>query len=351
MKVDHLLKQTCEWLRGTGPNSDIVMSSRIRLARNLEKIAFSHWATKKQEKETLDVLEQTLSRADMTNNNLNIRMNKIDDVDKQFLLERHLISREHIVRPDHKSVLIGDKEVISVMINEEDHLRQACFRPGLGLNDAWETLTELDDAIGSRLPLSYDSALGYVTACPSNMGTGLRASCLLHLPALVLTGRIQAVINELTGAALHARGFYGEGTTAFGDLFQISNVKTLGQTEAHLIRDVEHAIKEICAFEKREEENLMSADFRLKTEDLIYRAFGTLRSARALNFVEGMKYVSLVRLGLKLGKDLPLKLDDATSFFFLAQPGHLQMKSVRTRQTLSDEVLRADFFRGALKNL
>jgi protein arginine kinase len=236
------------------------------------------------------------------------------------------------------------------MINEEDHIRAACFRPGLALTEAWETLSRLDDDLAGRLAFSYNAQLGYVTACPTNMGTGLRASCLLHLPALVMTGKIQHVINELAQYGLTARGFYGEGTMALGDLFQISNVRTLGESESQLIKEVEQAVKEICLREKQEHQNIQESNLKLRAEDLISRSFGTLQWARTLNLAEGMKHVSLVRLGLKLRKQLPLKMDKVTSFFFLSQPVHLQIRSPRSRTPVSVESIRADYFRGELKN-
>ena len=175
MKIDYLLKQTCEWLKGTGPNSDIVMSSRIRLARNLEEVPFSHWANKKQEKETLELLSGAVSGVDSLKGGTLVPMAEIDDVDKQFLLERHLISREHIVHPEYKAVMIGDKEVISVMINEEDHLRIQVMQSGFNLQECWRIASRLDDALHKRVKFAFQQEWGYLTACPTNTGTGLRA--------------------------------------------------------------------------------------------------------------------------------------------------------------------------------
>ena len=198
MKIDSLLKQTCEWLRGTGPNSDIVMSSRVRLARNLEKQPFSHWATKKQEKETMDSLETALTGLDVMNGALHVHMNEVDDVDKQFLLERHLISREHIVQPESKAVIIGEKEIVSVMINEEDHLRIQVMQSGFNLQECWRIANRLDDSLHKKVKFAFNNDWGYLTACPTNTGTGLRASVMLHLPSLVMTKQINRVLQAIT---------------------------------------------------------------------------------------------------------------------------------------------------------
>jgi len=219
MKIDHLLKQTCEWLRGTGPNSDIVMSSRVRIARNLEKIPFSHWANKKQEKEALENLTKAVIAAEPMKSALMVSMAEIDDVDKQFLLERHLISREHIVHPEYKAVAIGDHEIVNIMINEEDHLRIQVIQSGFNLQECWRIASRLDDALQKRAKFAFTPEWGYLTACPTNTGTGLRASVMLHLPCLVMTKQITRVLQAITKLGMTARGLYGEGTEAEGNFF------------------------------------------------------------------------------------------------------------------------------------
>ena len=221
MNLDNLLKQTCEWLRGTGPNPDIVMSSRVRLARNIESLPFSHWANKKQERESMELLQSCVTSNDMLKSGHFVRMAEIDDVDKQFLLERHLISREHIVQPEFKAVVVGDKEVISVMINEEDHLRIQVMQSGFNLQECWRIANRLDDLLHKRIKFAFNTEWGYLTACPTNTGTGLRASVMLHLPSLVMTKQISRVLQAITKLGMTARGLYGEGTEAEGNFFQI----------------------------------------------------------------------------------------------------------------------------------
>ena len=348
MKVDHLLKQTCEWLRGTGPNSDIVMSSRIRLARNLEKLAFSHWATKKQEKETLESLERVLGGTEMTSSGLNIRMSEIDDVDKQFLLERHLISREHIVRPDYKSVMIGDKEVISIMINEEDHLRIQVMQSGFNLQECWRIASRLDDSLQKRAKFAFNSEWGYLTACPTNTGTGLRASVMLHLPALVMTKQISRVLHAITKLGMTARGLYGEGTEAEGNFFQISNQITMGSAEEDIIDNLERIIRQVTGHEENARKTLMKQN-REVLQDKIWRSNGTLRSAHIINTKETLGLLSMVRLGVDIGLISDIDRRAVNELFILTQPAHLQKIEGRILSSAQRDVKRANLIRRRLE--
>lgn len=350
MKVDHLLKQTCEWLLGTGPNSDIVMSSRIRLARNLEKLPFSHWATKKQEKETLENLEQALTRTEMTSNGLHVRMNEIDDVDKQFLLERHLISREHIVRPDYKSVMIGDKEVISVMINEEDHLRIQVMQSGFNLQECWRMASRLDDSLHKRAKFAFNPEWGYLTACPTNTGTGLRASVMLHLPALVMTKQISRVLHAITKLGMTARGLYGEGTEADGNFFQISNQITMGSAEEDIIDNLERIIRQVTGHEENARKTLMKQN-REVLQDKIWRSNGTLRSAHIINTKETLGLLSMVRLGVDIGLIGDIDRRAVNELFILTQPAHLQKIEGRLLSSAQRDVKRANLIRRRLEGL
>lgn len=334
------------WITATGDDQDgIVLSSRTRLARNFLGVPFPHHATAAQQKKSLENTFDAMKSSSVVSKSSAFQLSDLSQMERVFLMERQLISHEHAGKEGDIGLIVSPGENVSVMINEEDHLRLACFRPGLGLTEAWETLTQLDDEIASKLALSYNSGLGYITACPTNMGTGLRASCLLHLPALVITGKIQAVVNELTHSGLTARGFYGEGTTALGDLFQISNVRTLGQTEPQIIKDVEGSVREICALERRARQNIEDSEQKVRFEDQIGRSYGTMSGARLLSVVEGMKLVSLSRLGIKLKMDVPLSMEQATSLFFMSQPAHLKIRQGRGKSGVTDEQLRADFFR------
>ena len=347
-RIDHLLKQTCEWLSGTGPNSDIVISSRVRLARNLEKIPFAHWANKKQEKESLESLEQAVGAMDMMKNGLLVRMAEVDDIDKQFLLERHLISREHIVHPEYKAVMIGDREAISVMINEEDHLRIQVMQSGFNLQECWRIANRLDDSLHKRVKFAYSSEWGYLTACPTNTGTGLRASVMLHLPSLVMTKQISRVLQAISKLGMTARGLYGEGTDAEGNFFQISNQVTLGAAEEDIIDNLERIIRQVVGHEENSRKTLMKQN-REMLQDKIWRSNGTLRSAHIINTKETMNLLSLVRLGVDMGLIDDIDRRAVNELFILTQPAHLQKIEGRILSSAQRDVKRANLIRRRLE--
>lgn len=348
MKVDHLIRHTCEWLKGTGPNSDIVISSRVRLARNLEKQPFSHWATKKQEKETLELLEEASLSTELLHNALCVRMAEVDDVDKQFMLERHLISREHIMHPEFKSVIIGDKEVISLMINEEDHVRLQVMQSGFNLQECWRIANRLDDAIMKKAKFAFHSDWGYLTACPTNTGTGLRASVMLHLPSLVMTKQINRVLQAITKLGMTARGLYGEGTEAEGNFFQISNQVTLGSSEEDIIDNLERIIRQVIGHEENARKALMKQN-REVLQDKVSRACGTLKTAHIINTKETMTLLSMVRLGVDMGLLNEIDRRAVNELFILTQPAHLQKIEGRVLSSAQRDVKRANLIRRRLE--
>ena len=348
MSVDHLLKQTCEWLRGSGPNSDIVMSSRVRIARNLESAPFSHWANKKQEKEAMETLTQAVSGADMMKGSLCVPMAEIGDVDKQFLLERHLISHEHQLHPEYKAVVIGDKEVISVMINEEDHLRVQVMQSGFNLQECWRIADRLDNSLHKRVKFAFNPEWGYLTACPTNAGTGLRASVMLHLPALVMTKQISRVLQAITKLGMTARGLYGEGTDAEGNFFQISNQVTLGAAEEDIIDNLERIIRQVIGHEENARKTLMKQNREL-LQDKIARANGTLRNAYIMSSKEVTNLLSMVRLGVDMGLINDIDRRAVNELFILTQPAHLQKIEDRVLSSAQRDVKRASLIRRRLE--
>ncbi len=333
---------------GTGPNSDIVMSSRVRLARNIEATPFSHWATKKQEKESLAMLEEAALNVDLMKNSLYVLVAQLDDVDKQFLIERHLISREHILHPEFKSVVVGDKEVISVMINEEDHLRIQVMQSGFDLQECWRIADRLDDALHKKVKFAYSAEWGYLTACPTNTGTGLRASVMLHLPALVMTKQISKVLQAIAKLGMTARGLYGEGTEAEGNFFQISNQITLGSAEEDVIDNLERIIRQVIGHEENARKTLMKQN-REMLQDKIWRSNGTLRSAHIINTKETLSLLSMVRLGVDMGLIDDIDRRAVNELFILTQPAHLQKIEGRLLSSAQRDVKRANLIRRRLE--
>ena len=346
--LNSILRQTSEWLRGTGPNSDIVISSRIRLARNLEKLPFSHWASKKQEKDVMRVCEDAVLGTKSLKNALLIHLSETSDVDKQFLLERNLISREHILKPEFKSVAIGDREVLSSMINEEDHFRVQVMQSGLNLQEAWRIADRFDTELSAHVKFAFHPEWGFLTACPTNTGTGLRSSVMLHLPALVITKQINRVVQAITKLGMTARGLYGEGTEAEGNFFQISNQITLGHSEGETIDHIERVIRQIIGHEENARRNLTKQN-REVIEDRIYRANGILRNAHVITSKETIQLLSMVRLGFDLGLIANIDRRTVNELFILIQPGHIQKMEGKVLTHTQRDVLRADLIRRRLE--
>lgn len=345
--LDALIKQPSEWLRGVGPVSDIVMSSRIRLARNLDKFPFATRATKVSQGEVLKLAREALGQTVTLKRPLFLEMGDLNEVDRQFLVERHLVSRDHIVHPDHKGAAIGEGEVVSVMINEEDHLRIQVMQSGLNLRDAWTLIDTLDDELSERLPYAYSSDWGYLTCCPTNTGTGMRASVMVHLPSLVLTKQINKVLHTITKLGLTARGLYGEGTEASGNFFQISNQVSLGRSEDEILENIERILKEVIHQEQAARESLMTGN-RTQLEDRIWRAYGILKHAKTMSSSEALDLLSAVRLGVDLGLMNGLTRKTVNELFIFSQPAHLQKLEGKALTAKERDTKRAHLIRDRL---
>ena len=346
-ELDELLKHSSEWLRGAGPVSDIVISSRIRLARNLEKFPFATRATKASQGEVLKIVKEGLSHTESLKDALLFDIGELDEVDRQFLIERHLVSREHIVHAENKAVAIGKGEIISIMINEEDHLRIQAMQSGLNLQNAWTLIDTLDDELSEVMPYAYSTDWGYLTCCPTNTGTGLRASVMVHLPSLVITKQINKVLHTITKLGLTARGLYGEGTEASGNFFQISNQVALGRAEDELIENIERILKEVIHQEQTGRDSLM-ANNRVQLEDRIWRAFGLLRHAKTMSSGEALDLLSAVRLGVDLGLMNGLTRTTVNELFIFSQPAHLQKLEGKTLTAKERDTTRAELIRNRL---
>jgi len=251
MKIGDLLNQTSEWLKGSGPNSNIVISSRVRLARNLEKFLFPTRLTKNDAENLLNNIKQATDSTNLLKGSLFLRLNGLDNTDKQLLIERHLMSHEHATKADSKALIISKEEIISIMINEEDHLRIQVMRSGFDLIDAWQIINKLDDILSEKLSFAFLPEWGYLTACPTNTGTGMRGSVMLHLPALVMTKQIDKVLAAIAKLSFTTRGLYGEGTQASGNFFQISNQVSMGHSEEEILENIRGLIKQVVEQEEQ----------------------------------------------------------------------------------------------------
>ena len=345
--LDTLLKEPSEWLRGVGPVSDIVMSSRIRLARNLQKFPFSARATESSLEEVLRIAKEGFAHSTALKGCLLFDLTDLNEVDRQFLVERHLVSREHIVQPKHKAVAVSPGEVFSVMINEEDHLRIQVMQSGFNLQKAWALVDALDDQLAAHIPFAFSSDWGYLTCCPTNTGTGMRGSVMVHLPSLVISKQINKVLHAITKLGLTARGLYGEGTEASGNFFQISNQVALGRSEEELAENLERILKQVIDHEQTARESLMSNN-RTQLEDRIWRAFGILKHAKTMSSSETLELLSSVRLGVDLGLMNGLDRTTVNELFLFSQPAHLQKLEGKQLAANERDTKRAQLIRTRL---
>ena len=347
MTLNELVQQTGEWLRGSGPRADIVMSSRIRLARNLEGVSFPQWAPKPQRTEVRTRVTEAVQACKFLKGSLILEMRGLSELDRLLLVERHLISREHAVGRNEKAVVVSDREIIAIMVNEEDHLRLQVLQSGFNPQEAWSVLAQVSDELEQKLSYAFLPEWGYLTACPTNVGTGMRASCMLHLPCLVMTKQINRVLHAITRLGLTARGLYGEGTEATGNFFQLSNQVTLGVSEEDILDNLERLIQQVIEQEEAARKVLLNQS-RDALEDRIWRAYGTLKSAHLITSNETVGLLSLVRLGVDLGLIPGVERGALNRLFIQTQPAHLQKLEGRPLSAPERDSRRAKLLRESL---
>jgi len=346
MAIEFLLKRDADWLKGDGPEARIVVSSRIRFARNIRNRRFPGRADASARRQVRELVESSLDRSSLMQGSLRVRLDELGDLDRLFLVERHLISREHARGHDGSALVIGDKEVTSLMINEEDHLRIQILLSGFQLKKALGELNELDDDLEKYLEYAFLPSVGYLTSCPTNVGTGMRASVMMHLPGLVMADQINQVLQAIAKLGLAVRGLYGEGTEASGNLFQISNQATLGKTEKDIVDNLEGVINQIVEHEKRAQQVLFNKN-RAALEDRVCRAYGLLTNARIISSKETIELLSALKLGLDCGL-INLELGAINELFVITQPAHLQKLAGSELKSEERDALRADLIRKKL---
>jgi protein arginine kinase len=350
MKFSSVMTTPGEWLRGEGPHHQVVISSRVRLARNLRNRPFPGWAKKAERGSILDLVRPCVEELPEMQDSFSESLQDLSALDRQVLVERHLISREHAAKGAGSAVVINRRQTLSVMINEEDHLRMQSIRSGLQLKQAFKLVDKIDSALESKLEFAFDRHLGYLTACPTNVGTGMRASAMLHLPGLVLSDLINQVIQAVSKIGLAVRGLYGEGTEAMGNLFQISNQTTLGEKEEEIINRLSKVIETIIEKEHDARQALLQRKPNTLW-DQIGRAYGVLTYAHAMASKEALNLLSIIKLGVDLGafpEDRRLPIDE---LFIDTQPAHLQKSSQQKLNAEERDHLRAQIIRDRLKLL
>jgi protein arginine kinase len=348
VNIEDLIYDQGEWLRGDGPYADIVISSRIRLARNIQDFPFLSKATESDRRQIFRILSDCISDIELGTDSLLIDMDEVQELDRQLLVERHLISRQHAGGEGTRGVVVTHGERRALMINEEDHLRIQVLRSGLQLTSLFEEINQIDDSIEKHVDYAFDRRLGYLTACPTNVGTGIRVSVMLHLPALKLTNQIEQMFRAAKELRLAVRGLYGEGTDAIGDFFQVSNQVTLGRSEEEIVDEfATRTIPQFVEYEMAARNSLMK-DRSTLLDDKIWRAYGTLENARALSSDETLFLLSHLRMGVNMGRCDKVSLGTLNDLFIRTQPAHLQKWKGRRLGGEERSIARAEYLRESL---
>ncbi len=342
--LNQLVRTSGEWLRGSGPESDIVISSRIRLARNLAEFPFISRASQADRSEIETILRDRILHIQESGELEYVNVNELKGIDRQFLVERQLISREHAESEGARGVAIDQREQVSLMINEEDHLRIQVMHSGLDLEAAWQQIDRIDSLIADQVTFAFHPKLGYLTACPTNVGTGVRVSVMLHLPALVITRQIDKVFRSLQKISLAVRGLYGEGSQAMGDFYQISNQITLGKSETDLVKQVGDIVPVLIDYERQARDFLVKESHE-NLHDKVSRAYGILRTAQTISSEETMHLLSSVRMGVNLGLINDLQIPMLNELFIHTQPAHLQKLRGVELDTADRNIERARYLR------
>ena len=372
MKLTDISGNINEWFSGEGPLSDVVISSRIRLARNLAGHRFLAACSSEEKSEILKKLKDVLMEIDLGDEVFYIGIDKIPALEKRFLVERHLISQNHAFGKGPRGAVIARREFFTAMINEEDHLRLQVLKAGCQLPACLDQINRIDDMIERKVEYAFSPKYGYLTACPTNIGTGIRVSVMLHLPALKMTGQIEKFLNAAKSLGLAVRGLFGEGTEAAGDFYQLSNQTTLGVRENDIVTRFEQTvIPEIVQYEHASRAQLLSHDSTM-LDDKISRAFALLTSANLISSQEALFLLSHIRLGLNmhkhqgastpainrlcsLGSDIgnasagdKLSIATVNRLFLLTLPAHLQLNYGKELDSTHRDALRAQIIHSAL---
>lgn len=350
MNIYDFLITPADTARREGPNQRVVMSSRVRLARNLKGYAFPGWAKKPERIRSLDILRPAVESLPEMVACFSEAMDNLASLDKQILVERHLISREHAAKGAGSGMVLNKEESLCVMINEEDHLRMQALRPGLQIREAWLAIDEVDTKLEKKLDYAFSSRLGYLTACPTNLGTGIRVSAMLHLPGLVLAEQINPIIQAVNKLGLAVRGLYGEGTEALGNVFQVSNQMTLGESEPEIVERLSKVVAQLIEHEENSRKTLLEKKPKVVFNH-IGRAYGILANSHSISSKECLNLLSLIKLGsdLSMFPDLDRSLVD--ELFMVTQPAHIQKGMTEKLDADQRDIVRADLLRDRLRQI
>ncbi len=341
-----------KWYKETGKNSDVVISSRIRLARNLKSFPFSAKLGKEQAVELVEKLKAAAPalEAGKEKKYYSCNVDILSDSEKTAMVERHIISPLLLAREQSTGLILSEDERISVMLNEEDHLRIQSITGGMNIMGAFTEANAADDIASGLFDYAFHEKYGYLTSCPTNVGTGLRASYMMFLPALNATGKIIKLAEELSQYGIALRGTYGEASKSVGNLYQISNQKTLGSTEREIIESLNRIVEQVMKQERRYREYILTHNYD-EFEDKVYRSFGVLKYAKQLSSGDAMTLLSQVKLGIDL-ELLSLKEEcNVHELMMEIQPGNLQCILDKNMGSAQRDRFRADYIREKLPNM
>lgn len=351
MSLNNILDQPLtSWMKDPGPDNDIVLSSRIRLARNIGVIPFPNRATEEQLNQVVETVRNSVG--DLTKETgtafMFLDLDKISPLERFVLVEKHLISPVHAQEAKYRGLMIGADGVVSIMVNEEDHLRAQVILPGLQLEEAWKTANSVDDILEAKMDFAFSERQGYLTSCPTNVGSGLRASVMLHLPSLVITNQIGRVLSAISQLGLAVRGLYGEGSEAIGNIYQISNQMTLGFAEREIVENLQSVASQIVEQERLAREYLLKNNNE-QLADRVFRAYGILSYARIVSSQEAMRLLSDVRLGVDLGIIQEIDPKIFNELLVKTRPNFLQKIAHRDLDAMGRDMMRAEIIRQTIK--
>jgi len=351
MSLERVMNEAISpWMKGEGPDSDIVLSSRVRLARNFEDTPFPILANEDELARIIDYFQQEYVHQSFESyQDLElIRMKDLKDIEKRVLVEKHLISPHLSDHSNYGGVLISENEQVSIMVNEEDHMRIQLYVPGYQLEKALDEASNLDDWLEENINYAFDEERGYLTSCPTNVGTGLRASVMMHLPALVMTQQMNRLVPAINQLGLVVRGIYGEGSEALGNIFQISNQITLGKSEKDIVEDLKSVVHQLIEHERTARDRIIGQT-GVQLEDKIFRSYGVLSNSRIIESKEAAKCLSDLRLGIDLGYIKNVSKTILNELMILTQPGFLQQYAQKSLTPEERDVRRASLIRERLQ--
>lgn len=350
MIISPLIETRGDLGESAGPKSSVVLMTRVRFARNLAQCSFPGWANETQKRDIYAMCVSAVAKLREMKKAISCEMSELSDLERQILMERHLISRELMGMKEGSGVVIARDQSCAVMINEEDHLRIQVIKPGFNFRRAWNAVNGVDSALEESLDFAFSPTLGYLTACPTNVGTGMRASAMMHLPGLVIANQMDKVVRAVNQLGIAVRGLFGEGSDATGSIFQISNQTTLGESEEEILKRLSAVLNTVIEQELNVREKLIETE-PSRILDKVGRAHGLLKSAYMMPSNEAMNMLSLVRLGVDLDlypADLRASVD---RLLMECQPGHVQYTAKKPIESSDRDILRASILRDAFEKV